>query len=98
LPIYEYECRACGHCFEQLVRAGTTTPACPACQSEDLIRLLSGFAVSSETMRESALQSARRKVAQSRERRDKLHAEAEHTLEHLREDYGVNPTKTKPTP
>ena len=49
-------------------------------------------------MRESALQSARRNLAQSRSRRDKLHAEAEHTLGHLQEDYGINPTKTKPTP
>ena len=49
-------------------------------------------------MRESALQSARRHVAQSRNRRDKLHAEAEHTLGHLQEDYGINPTKTKPKP
>ena len=97
LPLHEYECRACGHTFELLVR-GSTTPACPSCRSEDLERLLSGFAVSSETMRESALQSARRHVAQSRNRRDKLHAEAEHTLGHLQEDYGINPTKTKPTP
>ena len=31
MPIYEYECRACGHQFEQLVRTGDT-PACPSCQ------------------------------------------------------------------
>jgi len=73
-----------------------TTPACPSCRSPDLQRLVSGFAVSSETTRESALQTARRKSVQSRARRDQGHAEAEDTLEHLRDDYGVDAPKTKP--
>ena len=30
MPIYEYECRGCGHQFEQLIRTGDT-PACPSC-------------------------------------------------------------------
>ena len=73
-----------------------TTPACPSCLSPDLERRVSGFAVSSETTRESALQTARRKSAQSRARRDQRHAEVEDTLEHLQDDYGVDAAKTKP--
>ena len=98
MPLYEYECRGCGHCFEHLVRPSSAPPACPSCRSEDLERLLSGFAVSSDTTREAAIQSARRRSAHSRDRRDKMHAQTEDTLEHLKEDYGVEPPKTKPTP
>jgi len=32
MPIYEYECAACGHRFELLVgRARTDDPVCPVC-------------------------------------------------------------------
>ena len=44
MPLYEYECRACGHEFEYLTRA-EQSPACPACKSEDLQKQLSVFAV-----------------------------------------------------
>ena len=46
MPLYEYTCRPCGHFFELLVRPGTV-PACPSCQSQDLERALSVFAVDS---------------------------------------------------
>ena len=59
MPLYEYQCRACGHGFETLVR-GTEQPACPACQSHDIERLLSSFGVSSEARSHSTLQTARR--------------------------------------
>lgn len=89
MPLHEFECRACGCCFELLVR-GTAVPACPSCLGTDLERLISGFAVSSDTTRGAALQAARRKSVQSRTRRDKQHAEVEETLEHLRDDYGID--------
>jgi hypothetical protein len=60
--------------------------------------MFSAFAVSSETTRESALQAAKRKVARSPERKDRMHFEAEDTLEHLRDDYGITPDKPKTTP
>lgn len=74
MPIYEYQCRGCGHLFEQVVLP-TTTPACPSCESEDLERLLSMFAVSSDATRQTNLKSARKQAAKIR--RDKLHAEHE---------------------
>jgi putative FmdB family regulatory protein len=44
MPLFEYECRACGHQFEYLTRHGQS-PSCPACQGDRLQKLLSVFAV-----------------------------------------------------
>lgn len=81
MPIYEYECRGCGHRFEALVRA-SIVPPCPSCQGRDLNQLLSLFAVSSDSTRQSALKSARKQNVKSR--RDQLIAEreAEHHHHH----------------
>jgi putative FmdB family regulatory protein len=46
MPIYEYECRGCGNRFETLVY-GATVPACPSCSGNDLLKLISSFAVAS---------------------------------------------------
>jgi putative FmdB family regulatory protein len=45
VPLYEYECRKCGHQFEALV-IGVRKPACPKCKSSDLEKRVSavGFA------------------------------------------------------
>ena len=40
MPIYSFECRACGHAFSTLVRGGET-PQCPACAGVELERQLS---------------------------------------------------------
>lgn len=40
MPIYEYQCKQCGHEFEQLV-LGSQTPACPSCNSEKVDKLMS---------------------------------------------------------
>ena len=45
MPLFEYECRACGRQFEYLTRDGGA-PSCPSCAGEDLQKLLSVFAVS----------------------------------------------------
>jgi putative FmdB family regulatory protein len=84
MPIYEYECRQCGHQFELLVLTGTVV-ACPACQSQELERLLSGFAVSSEATRHTNLQAARRQHQASKDVKDKKVAESEHIREHVQE-------------
>ena len=44
MPLFEYECRACGHQFEYLTRSAES-PSCPSCSGEDLQKLLSVFAV-----------------------------------------------------
>jgi putative FmdB family regulatory protein len=58
MPIFEFRCRQCANQFEALVR-GTTTAACPSCQSDDVEKLLSSFAVSGDGTREKALRAAR---------------------------------------
>ena len=51
MPIYEFRCSKCEHVFEELVPSsanGTETAVrCEHCESEDITRLLSGFAVNS---------------------------------------------------
>jgi len=84
MPIFEYECRGCGHQFELLVLKDTVV-ACPSCQSADLERLLSGFAVSSESTRQSNLQGARKRFANSRDLKDRKVAETEDVREHIKD-------------
>jgi putative FmdB family regulatory protein len=45
MPIFEYVCRDCDHHFEAFVQ-GAAAPACPSCQSPQLDKQLSVFAVS----------------------------------------------------
>jgi putative FmdB family regulatory protein len=44
VPVYEYRCEECEAQFEELVRAGAEPPPCPACTSEQVVRLYSSFA------------------------------------------------------
>ncbi|CAN0557350.1 unnamed protein product [Ectocarpus sp. 12 AP-2014] len=42
MPIYEYECKACGHRLEKLQKiSADPIKDCPACQSDGLERLVS---------------------------------------------------------
>jgi putative FmdB family regulatory protein len=43
MPIYEYQCEECSHCFERLVFAGDPVedPACPACGAKHARKLVS---------------------------------------------------------
>jgi putative FmdB family regulatory protein len=63
MPIYEYECRGCGHQFECLVLPSSPVPECPSCQKKDLKQLISLCAVSSENTRQANLNGARKKAA-----------------------------------
>lgn len=47
MPLYEYECSACGERFEALVSASDKdkTQPCPKCESENTKRVPSSFAV-----------------------------------------------------
>jgi putative FmdB family regulatory protein len=84
MPIYEYECRACGHQFEQLVRTGDS-PACPSCRGADLQRLLSHCSVSSDHTRQLSFNKARAKAKLVQ--RDKDVAQAEYEKKHHEEGH-----------
>jgi len=95
MPIYEYACRACGHQFEHLLLpTAKTPPSCPACGSEDLEKLMSGFAPSTREMTKARVKAARKQVAQSKETKDKQIAEAEYVRHHM-EDHLPPPPKPK---
>jgi putative FmdB family regulatory protein len=64
MPLYEYSCRVCSLTFEALVR-NATTPPCPSCQSPDVERLLSLFAVTSDSTRKANLEAGRRHLRKS---------------------------------
>ncbi|HEY7667552.1 MAG TPA: zinc ribbon domain-containing protein [Actinomycetota bacterium] len=49
MPLYEYECSACGSLFEQRWAMGDDAPACPSCSSEHVLRRISMFAASTSS-------------------------------------------------
>ena len=71
-----------------------TVVPCPSWHGEDLEQLISTFAVSSESIRDANLKSARRKYASSSDVKDKQVAEADEIREHSGE-HGVEPPKKK---
>ena len=79
MPIYEYRCQACGHTFELLVFK-TTVPACPACRSEALERLISLPAIKSETTHALAMDAA--KARDRKQGDEKARAQREYELHH----------------
>jgi len=65
MPIFEFDCRACGNHFEHLVlpwweKAGEL-PECPSCHGQDVVKALSIAAISSEGTRQNNLQKARKR-------------------------------------
>ncbi len=56
MPIYEYECPACGSTFEQLIRSERDERAamCPQCGSRKISRRLSVFATHAAPSKASA--------------------------------------------
>ena len=81
MPIYEYQCRNCGHEFELIVLRSTVI-ACPSCNGRDVEQLLSGFAVSSDGIRQANARAARRAAITSRDLKDKNIAQAEYVKKH----------------
>jgi len=78
VPIFEYSCRACGHHFEFLKLPSTQdAPKCPACQGEDLERLLSGFTMSTRELTKARVNAARKQQLGSKEYKDKQIADTE---------------------
>ncbi|MCC7264249.1 MAG: zinc ribbon domain-containing protein [Candidatus Latescibacteria bacterium] len=54
MPIFEFVCKECDQEFEELIQ-GASQPRCPACDSEDLEKKLSGFAVAVGASKSAAL-------------------------------------------
>jgi putative FmdB family regulatory protein len=38
MPIYEFECKSCGHRFDELLKSGAESAACPECGSDQVRR------------------------------------------------------------
>jgi len=85
MPLYEYQCKKCGREFEALVLPKISA-ACPDCQSTDLRRLLSQFAVSSEHTRKVNLASARKRARAVKREKDDAQAKYEQRVR--KEEYG----------
>jgi putative FmdB family regulatory protein len=81
MPIYEYECRLCGHRFEYLVLPSSPAAECPACQKQDLTQMISLCAMSSETTQQANLSAAHKKAAAGRQ--EKQHDEHKGLHEHF---------------
>ena len=79
MPIYEYACKACENEFELLVRHDTVA-SCPACDSDDVVKLLSLLAVKSSATRDMAIRAAKKRdMAQGKEQ---VHAQLEYERNH----------------
>ncbi len=76
MPIYEYNCRKCGHGFEYLMLRTSPAAKCPSCGNEDLEQLISLSSVSSESSRQANLDAAHKKSAgvyKEKQREDHKH-------------------------
>jgi putative FmdB family regulatory protein len=58
MPLYEFKCLDCGNLFELLIMKSAQKVACPACESATVERVLSLFAVSSESSRQASTAKA----------------------------------------
>jgi len=85
MPIYDYKCRRCGRQFEELVRLGET-PNCPSCNGNDLERLVSIPAISTESTRKRSLGKARQ--AAGKVSKEKKHAQAEYERNYIKDHGG----------
>jgi putative FmdB family regulatory protein len=58
MPLYEFKCLDCGDLFEVLIMKPAPKIRCPGCESESVERVLSLFAVSSESSRQASTAKA----------------------------------------
>jgi putative FmdB family regulatory protein len=83
MPIYEYECRHCGHRFEYLVLPTSPAASCPSCRKKNLKQLISMFSASSEATRKANFNAARKKsVAVQKEKAHEEHKELHDHFDH----------------
>lgn len=84
MPIYEYRCLGCGHQFELLILKASTPVACPSCATDSVERMLSMFAVSSESSRKASTASAYtyNNTLNAKQEPDKPRVQIEHKHQH----------------
>lgn len=82
MPIYDFKCRQCGNVFDELVKVGQT-PDCPSCGGNDLERLVSLPAVSTEASRKRSLGKARERAKKVNQ--EKQHAQAEYERNYIKD-------------
>jgi putative FmdB family regulatory protein len=83
VPIYDYQCRQCGHRFDQLVKLDET-PVCPACGASDPERVPTFSAsVSTGRTRQRSMAAARRQAGAVKKEKD--HAHAEYMRNHIKD-------------
>lgn len=80
MPIFEYACKSCGKEFEALVRPNTDAPACPACKSTELEKLISTPAIKSESTHGLALKAAKKR--DQKQGSENARAQREYELHH----------------
>lgn len=79
MPIFEYQCQACGNEFELLVLKGTV-PACPKCAAETLERQVSLPSVKSDSTHALAMKAAKKR--DSKQAGEMNRAQREYELHH----------------
>ena len=84
MPLYEYKCTGCGNQFELLVLKGSQAPVCPECASDAVERILSMFAVSSESTRQASTAAAYKynNKLNAKQEADKQRIQIEHKHQH----------------
>jgi putative FmdB family regulatory protein len=66
MPVFDYRCTVCEERFDFLERHSTPRARCPACGSDQLEKLFSAAAVSSEHTQKRSLDRAKKRVAGQR--------------------------------
>jgi putative FmdB family regulatory protein len=95
MPIYEYECRHCGHHFEYLVLSTSPAASCPSCHKKKLTQLISMFAASSESTRKANFATAKKRA--SVVHKEKQHEDHKQLHDHFEDHYApVEKKKAKP--
>jgi putative FmdB family regulatory protein len=75
MPIYDYQCRACKHRFELLVKPGEKVN-CPKCDAANVERAFPlSAAVSTGRTRSRAMTEARGKASAVKKEKDSAHQE-----------------------
>lgn len=84
MPLYEYKCLGCETQFETLIVKASQPIMCPSCSSESVERLISMFAVSSESSRQASTAAAYKynNKLNAKQEPDKQRIQIEHKHQH----------------